>query len=1323
MNMNKKLLPVLATIAVVIFLGACYFFIYVPNNEKILQEHRFRILQNIDKNIQSKVESSSVRLKRLLENHAYDPIGVKKYIKEQEKYSKEKYTLSNVDQIPADFLMRPGLLNSKINITEIEQIGKTSTFRRINIAYDVQQFFKPLLPVGSTFEEYIIINAGKVVFETFPSGLKIINQDTLLNTKSGFPGSGIKNAKIGGIDYKIFVQPVKIGDDNSWIIAGLLSNKSYQTEKNQLPTGVVLFMLIFAFGILVIFPWIKLHYMGSKDRLTVADVILSILVAMLVMSLVFFAFIKYNAPLRPESVDDHHEFLANTIANAFEDEVKFTRQKLQQIDTFGTNEKDSINNKIIIEKNIVSQKINVSNVYLMNSFGQELFNWNTAGLNNPKGNYNSRQYFQAIKSGKFYLEKNEKRFPYYLDQVLSWSDGEFKSVLSIPFNRDQVLAMSFFLKSFKRVILPAGYQFVFIDKGGQVLYHSDSTKNRNENLVDEFSSKQLRSSLQASVAHRFNTEYYGQRYNAYIRPLNNLPYFIVILEDTRIKDTRDMEIFGFTLSMLFFFSAFFMTLLLCVFLASAKPSYFKKNLFDLGWIGPKITLHRPYALSSFANLMLIIILIMSYHLYNQPTFFELFFILLTSITLTTLFLNLILQNYCQNQVIVDKIGIKHKCNVTICLIVLLFIIHIPAYFVLDCFFEKFFLIEVLLILGGWLIFRFKDLILNFLKRLVPLEMNDFAHSFTLMVFSRLIISSGLPIMLFYIAANNYEQNLSTHYRQVQFANQLADRFVDLTPTMTKSIDSGKYEYSVYKDNLSVKTIDWASRPNLSQSKEDMRIMELFRLLRHYKSENAVNSDLFNYSHTADSSIYFNRIFLNTDSVIETYSRLRGKNQFLKITSARLNYRFPESLENRILYWFLFSVALFILYLIILRVIKKIFALNLPDTSAWNKIDDLLYSTINLNKSLFLIGSPGAGKLKELIRKIKEKEFKYSDSTPFVYNADEPEKGNVCIADLTLVPDGTNDTRQNEEWQKMLWKVLEADWRLIIINHFEYNIKDPATNHHKLNLLESLRQKRKTKVIIVSTIHPITFLDSFNEQQIKAEGKVIDTHDLERWHLLLGKYHIIFQSIDDASLSKTFLLGPESTWERTLKKETNYTDFLIDMQDSTLKTAEPYGDRSDQQQQQLADALALKLQRTSHYFYMYIWQSLTKEEKFLIYDLAEDGLVNSYDDHNLCILVEKGLIDRHDGTLKLFNKGFRNFILTSIGHSEAKKIKKEIRDKGNWSQLKTPLLLAIAAILVFLFASQHEAYSRLITYATALGAGIPTIIRLFSLFEKGTQKTG
>jgi hypothetical protein len=137
--------------------------------------------------------------------------------------------------------------------------------------------------------------------------------------------------------------------------------------------------------------------------------------------------------------------------------------------------------------------------------------------------------------------------------------------------------------------------------------------------------------------------------------------------------------------------------------------------------------------------------------------------------------------------------------------------------------------------------------------------------------------------------------------------------------------------------------------------------------------------------------------------------------------------------------------------------------------------------------------------------------------------------------------------------------------------------------------------------------------------------------------------------------------------------------------------------------------------------MYIWQSLTNEEKFLLYDLAEDNLVNSFDDYNLNMLIAKGVVKRRNGTLVLFNKGFRNFILTAIGNSEAMKIKNRIKDNGKWGNLRVPFVIVMAAIFVFLLASEEEAYSKLLTYVAALGAGIPAILKLFSLFEKTPQK--
>ena len=68
-----------------------------------------------------------------------------------------------------------------------------------------------------------------------------------------------------------------------------------------------------------------------------------------------------------------------------------------------------------------------------------------------------------------------------------------------------------------------------------------------------------------------------------------------------------------------------------------------------------------------------------------------------------------------------------------------------------------------------------------------------------------------------------------------------------------------------------------------------------------------------------------------------------------------------------------------------------------------------------------------------------------------------------------------------------------------------------------------------------------------------------------------------------------------------------------------------------------------------------------------------------------------------------------------------KIKDRIRENGNWTNLRTPLIIVIVAILGFLLISQQEAYSKLLTYVAALSAGVPIILKIFSLFDKNTTK--
>src|SRR5215211_3005537 len=80
---------VFTTALILVFLGAVYFFVYVPQNEKRVQEQRFRSLQNIDKNIHEKIDNSVALMNNLLKN----PLRLD-YINHLNTTSKDNFTIS-----------------------------------------------------------------------------------------------------------------------------------------------------------------------------------------------------------------------------------------------------------------------------------------------------------------------------------------------------------------------------------------------------------------------------------------------------------------------------------------------------------------------------------------------------------------------------------------------------------------------------------------------------------------------------------------------------------------------------------------------------------------------------------------------------------------------------------------------------------------------------------------------------------------------------------------------------------------------------------------------------------------------------------------------------------------------------------------------------------------------------------------------------------------------------------------------------------------------------------------------------------------------------
>jgi hypothetical protein len=624
------------------------------------------------------------------------------------------------------------------------------------------------------------------------------------------------------------------------------------------------------------------------------------------------------------------------------------------------------------------------------------------------------------------------------------------------------------------------------------------------------------------------------------------------------------------------------------------------------------------------------------------------------------------------------------------------------------------------------------------------------------------------------------------------------------------INQGILPAGIYIDGSWIRDIQILSQADSAAiqipayKKEDSNTILYLKNFRFFMNDIAVTEDQLSAVGAADSSFYFNHLLQDACRQQQgtiTYYPLTIPGKILAVKSANLNYHFPLPYSKNgfhykgMVFWMMLVLALIVFYFILHNILAKLFGLDIPDPGTWKNLDNEVLANPQINNLVFVIGLPGAGKKFHILNKIKNGEITVSGTSKLVYNEADDDRSNVCVADLINIPVSPGPFEETM-WEQYTRSILNTKNKLIIVNHFEYNIQDADTNRKKLNFLEKLMLAEHSSVFILSSIHPVAFLDSVMAQLTNTRHEPIPGEDLERWHVLLGHYRIVLLPLDPenkmmasnnsnihitgavkkwaknqpiqgavvsllhsqytvvtdsngqfvlqatCALPATLLITAKgfvseeiivtqvnqqmnvlmessfNNWKDKIRTETAYTHFLKRMQQPAIETALQLPELSRLSK---TDELAYKLQITSHYFYMYIWQSLTKEEKFLLYDLAEDNLVNTYDSYNLGMLIGKGLVIRPDGTLKIFNKGFRNFILTAIGQTEAAKIKNQIKDNSTWEKLKNPLLLVVLSIMVFLLASQEESYSKAVTYIAALGAGIPGVLKLFSLFEKPADK--
>ncbi len=99
-------------------------------------------------------------------------------------------------------------------------------------------------------------------------------------------------------------------------------------------------------------------------------------------------------------------------------------------------------------------------------------------------------------------------------------------------------------------------------------------------------------------------------------------------------------------------------------------------------------------------------------------------------------------------------------------------------------------------------------------------------------------------------------------------------------------------------------------------------------------------------------------------------------------------------------------------------------------------------------------------------------------------------------------------------------------------------------------------------------------------------------------------------------------------------------------------------------------------------YLSIWNSLSVEERFILYDIADDSLVNTHNKNTLFKLFQKGLIEYDPGHyhLKIFQPSFAHFIKNGVTTDEIVEMEKLSQKNGSWRSVRFSILLLILLLV-------------------------------------------
>ena len=140
----------------------------------------------------------------------------------------------------------------------------------------------------------------------------------------------------------------------------------------------------------------------------------------------------------------------------------------------------------------------------------------------------------------------------------------------------------------------------------------------------------------------------------------------------------------------------------------------------------------------------------------------------------------------------------------------------------------------------------------------------------------------------------------------------------------------------------------------------------------------------------------------------------------------------------------------------------------------------------------------------------------------------------------------------------------------------------------------------------------------------------------------------------------------------------------------------------------SEQVPIDLLRRARSYYQRIWSSLSRDEKLVLFQVANNNFVNPNSHPVLRELIRKQLVRPPD--FSPMNESFRIFIQRVHEAGILRDLERESEGAG-WNAVKRPLLILLIGVIAFLVFTQQEVRQSGVAYITTIAALLSAIIEI------------